>query len=231
MAKRRLIVLGCGGFVGSHLVDRLLASGEFEVFGYDLTSKKCAQHLDNPDFHFREGYVDSSNTEEVLGDKIGDVEAIFSLAAVCNPAEYVKNPVFTINSNFIHAYKLVDLCTEAGTWLIHTSTCEVYGRTIASYLDGELSFSDLWRTENVHRIFFPKLVMLPLARATSWNHAYEVGVIVVLAGATYAMILLQLAKLHRDDAPPRSFFWPPARRLRRGRAVRRAPRNCPTAPR
>jgi len=145
MAKRRLIVLGCGGFVGSHLVDRLLASGEFEIFGYDLTSKKCAQHLDNPDFHFREGYVDSSNTEEILGDKIGDVEAIFSLAAVCNPAEYVKNPVFTINSNFIHAYKLVDLCTEAGSWITHTSTCEVYGRTIASYLpDNDYSNPDLY---------------------------------------------------------------------------------------
>jgi UDP-apiose/xylose synthase len=137
MAKRRLIILGCGGFVGSHLTDRLLASGEFEIFGYDITSKKCSQHLDNPDFHFREGYVDSSNTEEILGDKIADVEAIFSLAAVCNPAEYIKNPVFTIESNFIHAYKLVDLCTKAGTWLIHTSTCEVYGRTIASYIPGD----------------------------------------------------------------------------------------------
>jgi UDP-apiose/xylose synthase len=107
MADRKVIVLGCGGFVGSHLTERLLS--------------------------------------QVLGPVLDDAEAIFSLAAVCNPAEYVKNPVFTINSNFIHAYKLVELCTKARIWLIHTSTCEVYGRTIASYLpDNDYSNLDLF---------------------------------------------------------------------------------------
>ena len=31
---------------------------------------------------------------------------------MCNPAEYVKNPVFAIKANFIHAYELAELCTE-----------------------------------------------------------------------------------------------------------------------
>jgi len=145
MADRRVIILGCGGFVGSHLTERLLADGRFEIIGFDVSDSKCSHLLDDPNFNFTKGYVDASNTDEVLRPVLDGAEAIFSLAAVCNPAEYVKNPVFTINSNFIHAYKLVDLCTEAGAWIIHTSTCEVYGRTIASYLpDNDYSNPDLY---------------------------------------------------------------------------------------
>jgi UDP-apiose/xylose synthase len=145
MADRKVIILGCGGFVGSHLTERLLFDGRFEVIGYDVSDSKCRHLLDHPNFHFTLGYVDVSNTEAVLGPVLDGAEAIFSLAAVCNPAEYVKNPVFTIKSNFIHAYKLVELCTQTRTWLIHTSTCEVYGRTIAGYLpDNDYSNLDLF---------------------------------------------------------------------------------------
>jgi hypothetical protein len=34
-------------------------------------------------------------------------------------------------------------------------------------------FSDYWVQHNVHRILFPKLLMFPLAKLTSWNHGYE----------------------------------------------------------
>ena len=65
------------------------------------------------------------------------VDAVFSLAAICTLADYVANPVRTIRSNFIDAHKLVDLCAKHRKWLIHTSTCEVYGRTIANYVPGK----------------------------------------------------------------------------------------------
>ena len=115
MADRKVIILGCGGFVGSHLIERLLSDGRFEVLGFDVADSKCQHLLGDPNFHFTKGYVDVTNTEQVLGPVLDGAEAIFSLAAVCNPAEYVKNPVFTINSNFIHAYKLVELCTKANS--------------------------------------------------------------------------------------------------------------------
>jgi UDP-apiose/xylose synthase len=168
MAKKRLIVLGCGGFVGSHLTDRLLADGGYEIFGFDMTSKKCAHHLGNPDFHFRETYVDGTNTDRELGHLIGDVDAIFSLAAVCNPAQYVSNPLHTIESNFIHAYKLVDLCAKAGTWLIHTSTCEIYGRTIASYLPNNDYNCDPALYEQIEDV--TPLVMGPIVNQR-WSYA------------------------------------------------------------
>lgn len=167
MAKKRLIILGCGGFVGSHLTDRLLAEGGYEIYGFDLTDKKCAQHRGDPSFRFRETYIDGTNTEVELGHLVGDADAVVSLAAVCNPAQYVSNPLFTIKSNFIHAYKLVDLCAEAGTWLIHTSTCEVYRRTVASYLpDNDYGEPSLYEQIEDETPF----VMGPIAKQR-WSYA------------------------------------------------------------
>lgn len=135
--KKKVIVLGCGGFVGSHLTERLLSRGDYEIEGWDISTAKIEQHLSNPDLRVHSAYIDEDTTARELEPYIEDVEAVVSLAAVCNPSQYVSNPVFTIHSNFIHAYKLIQLCAKHRKWLVHTSTCEVYGRTISSYVPGE----------------------------------------------------------------------------------------------
>ena len=58
---------------------------------------------------------------------------VINLAAICNPSEYIKQPVNTINSNFTDAQDCINFCVEYGKHLIHFSTCEVYGRTLSSY--------------------------------------------------------------------------------------------------
>ncbi len=131
---KKVIILGCGGFVGSHLTDRLLASGDVHIEGWDVSYDKVSEHLDNPNFNFHQRYVDADTTFDELGPHIADCEAVISLAAVCTPAQYVASPVKTIRSNFIDAYSLIDLCSEHRSWLFHTSTCEVYGRTLSSYV-------------------------------------------------------------------------------------------------
>jgi UDP-apiose/xylose synthase len=137
MSKKRVIVLGCGGFVGSHLTDRLLGTGRYGIEGWDVSFDKISQHLGDENLSFHQRYVDQDTTEAELEPVIEGCDAIFSLAAVCTPAQYVSSPVRTIHSNFIHAYKLIELCAKYRKWLIHTSTCEVYGRTISSYVPGE----------------------------------------------------------------------------------------------
>ena len=137
MARKKILLLGCGGFVGSHLTDRLLARGDYEIEGWDVQTSKIEQHLDNPSLRMHASYVDDHTTFPELEPHIADCDAVISLAAVCNPSQYVSNPVFTIHSNFIHAYKLVELCAKHRKWLVHTSTCEVYGRTLSSYIPGD----------------------------------------------------------------------------------------------
>jgi UDP-apiose/xylose synthase len=141
MARKKVILLGCGGFVGSHLTDRLLARGDYEIEGWDIQTSKIERHLRDPNLRLHTSYVDDATTFPELEPHIEGCDAVISLAAVCNPSQYVSNPVFTIHSNFIHAYKLVELCSKHRKWLVHTSTCEVYGRTISSYIAGD-DYSD-----------------------------------------------------------------------------------------
>jgi UDP-apiose/xylose synthase len=137
MRRRKLLILGCGGFVGSHLVDRVLGSRDEAIEGWDVTFHKIARHAGNARLSLHQKYIDGDTTISELEPAIEDVDAVFSLAAICTPAEYVASPLRTIRSNFVDAHQLVDLCAKYHKWLIHTSTCEVYGRTISSYVPGE----------------------------------------------------------------------------------------------
>jgi hypothetical protein len=57
---------------------------------------------------------------------------------------------------------------------------------------GQLTFHDLWMQFNEHRIFFPKLIMLGLARLTHWNIRYESAVSVLLALGVFLLLAWQL---------------------------------------
>ncbi|CAD5171282.1 unnamed protein product [Musa acuminata subsp. malaccensis] len=57
-----------------------------------------------------------------------------NLAAICTPADYNTRLLDTIYSNFIDALPVVRYCSENNKRLIHFSTCEVYGKTIGSFL-------------------------------------------------------------------------------------------------
>src|SRR5712672_382899 len=57
---------------------------------------------------------------------------------------------------------------------------------------GQLTVHDLWMQFNEHRIFFPKLIMLGLARLTHWNIRYESAVSVLLAMAVFLVLACQI---------------------------------------
>jgi hypothetical protein len=57
---------------------------------------------------------------------------------------------------------------------------------------GTLTFADLYSQHNEHRILFPRIIMLALARLTSWNTSYEIGVNLVLGTAIFFVLVRQL---------------------------------------
>ncbi|MFS7915796.1 putative NAD-dependent epimerase/dehydratase, NAD(P)-binding domain superfamily [Helianthus anomalus] len=63
-----------------------------------------------------------------------ECRSTINLAAICTPADYNTRPLDTIYSNFIDALPVVKYCSENNKRLIHFSTCEVYGKTIGSFL-------------------------------------------------------------------------------------------------
>ena len=56
----------------------------------------------------------------------------------------------------------------------------------------ELTFHDLWAQHNEHRLLFPRIIMLALARGTGWNTHYELAVNVILALGIFAVFVHQV---------------------------------------
>lgn len=130
----RIVMLGCSGFIGSHLLDRLLADGNYDIHGWDLADNKIKEHLTNPNFHMHRSTISSPAALQEIEQEIETSDVVINLAAICNPAEYNKRPLDVIHSNLFDIYPVVELCAKHQRWLISFSTSEVYGRTIASYL-------------------------------------------------------------------------------------------------
>lgn len=136
MQNCRTVVLGCGGYIGSHLLDRILAEPGNSVFGIDLEQRKIAHHLGDPALDFVVGDLAAPASLARLAEEIPRADVVINLAAICNPAEYNTEPLRVLEANLFHLYPVIKLCAEQRKWLVHFSTSEVYGRTIASYLPG-----------------------------------------------------------------------------------------------
>ncbi|KAG6432791.1 hypothetical protein SASPL_104378 [Salvia splendens] len=157
-----ICMIGAGGFIGSHLCEKLMAETLHKVLAVDVYSDKI-KHLLEPSslpwadriqFH-RLNIKNDSRLEGLirisdlvifflssfmcLCSRVSDIALefasnIINLAAICTPADYNTRPLDTIYSNFIDALPVIKYCSENGKRLIHFSTCEVYGKTIGCFL-------------------------------------------------------------------------------------------------
>lgn len=122
---QKLLVLGGGGFLGSHLVRALLARPIERLTVVDT----CLDKLHGVDDGAgRLVCHEGSIRDEALVESLLDTDAVVSLTALCNPSLYNTRPRQVIDANFTDLVPLVDQCTARGLWLIHFSTCEVYGK-------------------------------------------------------------------------------------------------------
>lgn len=118
----RLLVAGGGGFLGSHLCDKLLAQGH-EVIALDnfYTGQTTnIRHLrSNPNFELIR--------QDVTAPISLEVDGIFNLACPASPVHYQKNPVQTLRTNVHGAMNLLELANRLGVRILQASTSEVYG--------------------------------------------------------------------------------------------------------
>lgn len=118
----RILVTGAAGFLGSHLVDRLLSDGH-EVLGVDnlyTGSKKNIEHLANhANFEFLR--------HDVTFPLFVEVDAIYNLASPASPVHYQRDPVQTIKTNVLGAVNILGLAKRLKVPVFQASTSEVYG--------------------------------------------------------------------------------------------------------
>lgn len=129
----QVMVTGGAGFIGSHLVDRLLKDG-FKVRVIDNLFRgkreNIAAHLNHPDFEF---FEDDIRDYERIRTRFENCHIVFHLAAQSNVMGAVENLDYSFNTNVVGTFNVLKAAREAGVRrLIFTSSREAYGE--AQYL-------------------------------------------------------------------------------------------------
>lgn len=122
MQKKRVLVTGGAGFLGSHLCDRLLADGCDVICADNLFtgSKDNIRHLlGNPYFE----YIRHDVTQPLYVE----CDQIYNLACPASPIWYQKDPIYTIKTSFCGALNCLGLAKRTGARILQASTSEVYG--------------------------------------------------------------------------------------------------------
>ena len=122
---KRALVTGAAGFVGSHLVDRLITEG-YRVTGLD---NLITGHLDNLNLarqskNFEFENWDVSAKLPSFNEKF---DLIFHAASPASPPKYFKHPIETMMVNSVGTKNCLDLATSDGSRFIYFSTSEIYG--------------------------------------------------------------------------------------------------------
>ncbi len=123
-----IAILGAGGFIGSHLVEHLLARGEHAVVGVDQTGEKLVG-IEGPAFTFHT--ADVRESPALLEDVIRRADVVVDLMAHANPSMYVTLPLEVFDLNFLVNLEVARLCIRLGKRLIQYSSAEVYGKAAA----------------------------------------------------------------------------------------------------
>ena len=120
-------IVGCGGFIGCHLLDAILSRTQWRVFGVDLDFYRIQHRLNDERCEF----MVADLADKRVVERIAKYPVVVNLAAICTPSRYMAEAPEVIRSNYDHPAALADACAKSGSWLIHFSTSEIYGRTSA----------------------------------------------------------------------------------------------------
>ncbi|MFH1000157.1 MAG: UDP-glucuronic acid decarboxylase family protein, partial [Bacteroidota bacterium] len=122
MIRKKVLVTGGAGFVGSHLIDRLLKDGNevICVDNYFTGQKKNIVHLmGNPYFEYIR--------HDITMPFFIEVDEIYNLACPASPVHYQYNPIKTVKTSVSGAINMLGLAKRINAKILQASTSEVYG--------------------------------------------------------------------------------------------------------
>lgn len=120
----RVLITGGAGFLGSHLVDRLIG-GEHEVIVFDNLLTGRVDNIKHHLGHDRFKFVKQDVTEYLFVE--GDLDAVVHFASPASPIDYLQLPIQTLKVGSLGTHKALGLAKGKRARFLLASTSEVYG--------------------------------------------------------------------------------------------------------
>ena len=119
----KVLVAGGAGFIGSHLIKKLLDLGHFIY---------CLDNLSTGSLVNIKKYIDNPNFEFINHDIINpiphyQIDLIYNLACPASPIHYQMDPIKTMKTSVLGTYNIIDLALLENAKIIFSSTSEIYG--------------------------------------------------------------------------------------------------------
>lgn len=118
----KVLVTGGAGFLGSHLIKKLLDKDKKVICLDNMftgTYDNIKDYFSNPNFEFI--------NQNVIEKMEFDVDYIYNLACPASPIHYQYDPIMTCKTSFLGALNVLDLAKETGARVLQASTSEIYG--------------------------------------------------------------------------------------------------------
>lgn len=119
---KKILVAGGAGFLGSHLIDRLLAQGH-QVICLDNLLTGSLQNIEHLSSHPHFTFI----RHDVCDPIDLKVDEIYNLACPASPPRYQADPIHTMKTSFLGALNLLELARKNNAKIFQASTSEVYG--------------------------------------------------------------------------------------------------------
>ena len=124
MSKQRALVTGGAGFLGSHLVDRLLEQGH-EILGVDSLITGSAENLKHLEEHRQFRFIKTDVTQYIHVN--GPVDRLYHFASPASPIDYSIHGIPTLKVGSLGTFHALEVAKKYGARYFLASTSECYG--------------------------------------------------------------------------------------------------------
>lgn len=123
--NKTIAVFGINGFIGHHLLERILTTTDWKVIGFDVFDGRIKKYTRNKNFKF---YIGDIQKNTKLAEKIiKESDTVIPLAGIATPQIYMSDPLKVFEVDFEANLPLVRMSSKYKKHLIWPSTSEVYG--------------------------------------------------------------------------------------------------------
>ena len=121
--KKKLLITGCGGYLGSYLIPFILKQKNYEVIGYDIGFFKGCNLYENPEFENNLILKDARNLES---SDIENCDAVIHLAGISNDPLNKLTSEKVYDPSRHYTMKIAKLCKSLKKKFIFASSCSLF---------------------------------------------------------------------------------------------------------